>query len=113
MQAEKRRQKLVRGKALKEKTGGPKLLARLPLDEEPDKELAPVARNSIYWGTFMATSANARYQLLNGLEERYLVGRTPQALLLERKVQNPLQASWVSSSLSITFGVSNTLFHAL
>lgn len=60
-------------KALKQKGDAPKLLTRLPLDEEPEKELAPVARNSICWGTFMATSANVRYQLLNGFEERYLV----------------------------------------
>ena len=53
------------------------LFAALPLDEEPEKDLAPVARNSICWGTFMATSANARYQLLNGLEERYLVCCSP------------------------------------
>ncbi len=75
VQAEKRRQKLVKGKALKQKAGSPRLLPALPLDEEPEKELAPVARNSICWGTFMATSCNARYQLLNGLEERYLVSR--------------------------------------
>ena len=60
-------------KALKQKEDAPRLLTRLPLDEKPEKELAPVARNSICWGTFMATSANVRYQLLNGFEERYLV----------------------------------------
>ena len=76
MQAEKRRQKLDDIRALKQKEGAPKLLAVLPLDEEPEKELAPVARNSICWGTFMATSANLRYQLLNGFEERYLVSCT-------------------------------------
>ena len=76
-QAEKRRQKLVKSKALQQKKGGRRLLPALPLDEEPEKELAPVARNSICWGTFMATSANARYQLLNGLEERYLVRCCP------------------------------------
>ncbi len=80
MQAEKRRQKLVKSKALKQKKGGPRLLPALPLDEEPEKELAPVARNSICWGTFMATSANARYQLLNGLEERYLVSCHPHVV---------------------------------
>ena len=79
MQAEKRRQKLVGSRALKQKAGAPRLLTVLPLDEEPEKELAPVARNSICWGTFMATSANARYQLLNGLEERYLVRCSPNA----------------------------------
>lgn len=77
MQAEQRRRKLVGGKALKQKAGAPRLLPALPLDEEPEKELAPVARNSICWGTFTATSANARYQLLNGLEERYLVRCSP------------------------------------
>ena len=41
--------------------------------------MAPVARNSICWGIFMATSANLRYQLLSGFDERYMVrglGRT-------------------------------------
>ncbi|CAL5229142.1 g12415 [Coccomyxa viridis] len=79
--AEKRRQKLVKGKALKQKAGSPRLLPALPLDEEPEKELAPVARNSICWGTFMATSCNARYQLLNGLEERYLARLIPNKSL--------------------------------
>lgn len=73
MQAEKRRAKLEHIRALKQKEGAPKLLAALPLDEEPEKELAPVARNSICWGIFMATSANLRYQLLSGFDERYMV----------------------------------------
>lgn len=75
VQAEKRKQKLDDIRALKQKEVGPKLLAALPLDQEPEKELAPVARNSVCWGAFMATSANVRYQLLNGFEERYLVRR--------------------------------------
>ena len=37
------------------------------------KELAPVWDNSIAWGGFMATSANLRYQLVNGIEDRLLV----------------------------------------
>lgn len=49
------------------------LLALLPLDEEPGKELAPVWDNSVAWGGFMATSANLRYQLVNGIEDRILV----------------------------------------
>lgn len=69
-------------RALKQKGDAPKLLARLPLDEEPEKELAPVARNSICWGTFMATSCNVRYQLLNGFEERFLVSYSHTVLYL-------------------------------
>ena len=41
--------------------------------EEEDKELAPPLDNSIAWGGFVATSTNARYQLVNGFEERALV----------------------------------------
>lgn len=49
-------------------------LALLPLvGEDPEKELAPVWDNSIAWGGFMATSANLRYQLVNGFEDRVLV----------------------------------------
>ncbi len=48
-------------------------LALLPVDEDPVKELAPVWDNSVAWGGFMATSANLRYQLVNGIEDRVLV----------------------------------------
>ncbi|CAK0786940.1 hypothetical protein CVIRNUC_010154 [Coccomyxa viridis] len=79
--AEKRRAKLEHIRALKQKEGAPKLLAALPLDEEPEKELAPVARNSICWGIFMATSANLRYQLLSGFDERYMAKLVPNRAL--------------------------------
>lgn len=60
-----------KSKAAAQKEG---MLALLPIiDEDPEKELAPVLENSIAWGGFMATSANLRYQLVNGFEERVLV----------------------------------------
>lgn len=40
--------------------------------EEADKELAPVLDNSLAWGSFVASSTNLRYQLVNGFEERAL-----------------------------------------
>ncbi|BDA50342.1 Protein RETICULATA-RELATED 4, chloroplastic [Coccomyxa sp. Obi] len=65
-----------KAKAKKEGT-----LALLPLlDEEPGKELAPVWDNSIAWGGFMATSANLRYQLVNGIEDRLLASLVPNKL---------------------------------
>ncbi|KAK9917652.1 hypothetical protein WJX75_006886 [Coccomyxa subellipsoidea] len=57
------------------------LLALLPLDEEPGKELAPVWDNSVAWGGFMATSANLRYQLVNGIEDRILATIVPNKVL--------------------------------
>jgi hypothetical protein len=59
-----------KGRAQAQKEG---VLALLPLDEEPEKELAPVLENSLAWGAFMGLSANVRYQLINGFEERMLV----------------------------------------
>ncbi|EIE22915.1 hypothetical protein COCSUDRAFT_66452 [Coccomyxa subellipsoidea C-169] len=56
-------------------------LALLPVDEDPVKELAPVWDNSVAWGGFMATSANLRYQLVNGIEDRILATLVPNKVL--------------------------------
>ena len=44
--------------------------------EEPYKPLAPVLDNSAIWGSFMGVSTNLRYQLVNCIEDRGLVGRS-------------------------------------
>jgi len=45
---------------------------KLKKGEAPPKELGPVADTAAAWGAFMAVSSNARYQLVNGFEERVL-----------------------------------------
>jgi len=45
---------------------------KLKKGETPPKELGPVLDTAAAWGVFMALSSNARYQLVNGLEERVL-----------------------------------------
>lgn len=44
-----------------------------PAPVEASPHLAPVLTNSLGWGAFMAVSANMRYQLINGFEDRVLV----------------------------------------
>lgn len=44
-----------------------------PKGEEKPDELSPVLPTSLGWGSFMALSANTRYQLINGVEDRILV----------------------------------------
>ena len=44
-----------------------------PAAEEAAPHLAPVLKNSLGWGAFMAASANVRYQLVNALEDRFMV----------------------------------------
>lgn len=46
---------------------------KAPKGQQKDTELAPVLPNSLGWGSFMALSANSRYQIINGIEERVLV----------------------------------------
>ena len=47
-----------------------------PVAEEAAPHLAPVLKNSLGWGGFMASSANVRYQLVNGLEDRFMVSQS-------------------------------------
>ena len=46
-----------------------------PAAEEAAPHLAPVLKNSLGWGAFMASSANVRYQLVNALEDRFMVSQ--------------------------------------
>ena len=45
---------------------------KLKKGEAPPKELGPIVDTAAAWGVFMALSSNARYQLVNGFEERVL-----------------------------------------
>ena len=40
-----------------------------------EKALASVMDNSLGWGSFMLVSSNTRYQIVNTIEERLLVGQ--------------------------------------
>lgn len=42
------------------------------LAKDNDVELAPVLPTSLAWGSFLMTSSNARYQLVNAIEQRVL-----------------------------------------
>lgn len=63
-----------------------------PKGEEKPDELSPVLPTSLGWGSFMALSANTRYQLINGVEDR----------ILESAVQNSLIKTLVTLGMRFT-----------
>jgi len=59
--------------AVREGRGGSAAAAAAAADFSDEAALAPVLDNSLGWAAFMGTSANVRYQLVNAIEERFLV----------------------------------------
>jgi hypothetical protein len=59
--------------AVREGRGGSAARAAAAADFSDEAALAPVLDNSLGWAAFMGTSANVRYQLVNAIEERFLV----------------------------------------
>ena len=81
-----------------------------PKGQKSDVELAPVLPNSLGWGSFMALSANSRYQLSNGIEERgldaFVHNATAKSLLtlllrFSNTYTGGLQWMWYASKIGL------------